>query len=56
LTVDGEKVRKLEQLIASELPFDAVVPVSGQTYSRRLDSLVVERAVWHCPERQQIFL
>ena len=39
---DGEKVRKLEQLIAAELSFDAVVPVSGQTYSRKVDSQVVD--------------
>lgn len=39
---DGEKVKKLEQLIARELGFDAVTPVSGQTYSRKVDAQVVD--------------
>jgi adenylosuccinate lyase len=34
---DGEKVKKLETLIAEEMGFERVVPVSGQTYSRKLD-------------------
>lgn len=34
---DNEKVKKLEQMIANEMGFEAVVPVSGQTYSRKLD-------------------
>lgn len=34
---DNEKVKKLEQMIAEEMGFSAVVPVSGQTYSRKLD-------------------
>ncbi|ADU28180.1 adenylosuccinate lyase [Ethanoligenens harbinense] len=38
---DHEKVKKLEQLIAASLGFDKVVPVSGQTYSRKVDSRVV---------------
>ena len=37
---DDEKVKRLEELIAKELGFDAVVPVSGQTYSRKVDSQV----------------
>lgn len=39
---DGEKVKKLEKLIAAELDFSTVVPVSGQTYSRKVDSFVVD--------------
>jgi len=39
---DGEKVKKLEKLIAAELGFDSVVPVSGQTYSRKVDAMVVD--------------
>ncbi len=35
---DEEKVKKLEELIAKEMDFDACVPVSGQTYSRKVDS------------------
>ncbi|MEY8317980.1 adenylosuccinate lyase [Oscillospiraceae bacterium 50-58] len=34
---DHEKVRLLEEKIAKEMGFTAVVPVSGQTYSRKLD-------------------
>ena len=37
---DNGKVRKLEELIAEELGFEATVPVSGQTYSRKVDSIV----------------
>ena len=35
---DEEKVRRLEALIAEEMGFRACVPVSGQTYSRKVDS------------------
>ena len=38
---DTEKVKKLEALIAEEMGFDSVVPVSGQTYSRKVDSQIV---------------
>ena len=38
---DHEKVRLLEEKIAREMGFGAVVPVSGQTYSRKLDYNVV---------------
>ena len=34
---DAEKVRQLEQLIAKRMDFDGVYPVSGQTYSRKVD-------------------
>lgn len=36
-----EKVRKLESLIAKEMDFTDTVPVSGQTYSRKLDASVL---------------
>ena len=39
---DGEKVKALEKFIANELGFDAVMPVSGQTYSRKVDSMVLD--------------
>lgn len=37
---DGAKVRKMEELICTEFGFDAngYVPVSGQTYSRKVDA------------------
>lgn len=38
---DHEKVKALEDKIAAELGFDAVVPVSGQTYSRKVDYAVL---------------
>lgn len=38
---DHEKVRLLEEKVAREMGFTAVVPVSGQTYSRKMDYNVV---------------
>ncbi len=38
---DHGKVKQLEEKIAKEIGFTAVVPVSGQTYSRKLDYNVV---------------
>jgi adenylosuccinate lyase len=38
---DHEKVKKLEEIIAREMGFDACVPVSGQTYSRKTDAAVL---------------
>ncbi len=35
---DHEKVKKLDSLIAEKLGFKNVIPVSGQTYSRKQDS------------------
>ncbi len=34
---DSGKIKELEAFIAKELGFDRVVPVSGQTYSRKVD-------------------
>lgn len=38
---DTEKIKSLEKMIAEEMGFDSVVPVSGQTYSRKVDSQVL---------------
>ena len=38
---DHEKVKELERKIAKEMGFDSVVPVSGQTYSRKMDANVL---------------
>ena len=38
---DESKIKKLEQMIAEEMGFEAVVPVSGQTYSRKVDSQIL---------------
>ncbi len=38
---DGEKVKRLDDLIAGKMGFDSVYPVSGQTYTRKQDSRVL---------------
>lgn len=38
---DTDKIKELEKMIAEEMGFDSVVPVSGQTYSRKVDSQVL---------------
>lgn len=38
---DSRKINKLEEYIAKEMDFDCVVPVSGQTYSRKIDFQVL---------------
>ena len=38
---DHEKCRKLDQLIADKMGFASCYPVSGQTYSRKVDSRVL---------------
>ena len=38
---DISKVRKADQMIAEKMGFSAVYPVSGQTYSRKVDSRVL---------------
>ena len=38
---DHEKCKKLDQLIAEKMGFKACYPVSGQTYSRKVDSRVL---------------
>jgi adenylosuccinate lyase len=37
-----EKVRQLDELVAKEMGFDSVLPVTGQTYSRKIDSQVLD--------------
>src|SRR5205807_4467020 len=39
---DHEKVRQLDRLVARKMGFDAVYPVTGQTYSRKVDSQVLD--------------
>ncbi len=39
---DTDKIKSLEAKIAKEMGFDAVVPVSGQTYSRKMDAQVLQ--------------
>lgn len=35
---DSDKIKKLEDMIAADMGFDGCVPVSGQTYSRKVDA------------------
>lgn len=39
---EHEKVRRLEQLVASKIDFDTMYAVTGQTYPRKIDSQVVD--------------
>jgi adenylosuccinate lyase len=39
---DHDKVRQLDRLVARKMGFDAVYSVTGQTYSRKVDSQVID--------------
>ena len=39
---DYSKVKKIDDIIAKKMGFEKAVPVSGQTYSRKLDSRVLD--------------
>jgi adenylosuccinate lyase len=39
---DHEKARKLEQLVAKKMGFDATYAITGQTYSRKIDAQVLD--------------
>src|SRR5687768_15782879 len=39
---DHEKVRELERKVAAAIGFESAIPVSGQTYSRKLDAQVLD--------------
>src|SRR5207245_1479171 len=39
---DHEKVRQLDRLVAKKMGFDSVYPVTGQTYTRKVDSQVLD--------------
>lgn len=38
---DVDKIKELDRLICKEMGFEDVVPVSGQTYSRKIDSQIL---------------
>ena len=38
---DHEKIRKIDKMIANKMGFEDVYPVSGQTYSRKVDTRVL---------------
>lgn len=39
---DHDKVRRLDQLVAKKMNFHATLPITGQTYSRKIDSQILE--------------
>jgi adenylosuccinate lyase len=39
---DHDKVKRLDQLVAKKMGFDRVLPVTGQTYSRKIDSQILD--------------
>jgi len=39
---DHEKVRRLDRMVAEKMGFDTVAPVTGQTYSRKVDAAVAQ--------------
>jgi adenylosuccinate lyase len=39
---DHERVRQLDQLVARKMGFEEVYPVTGQTYSRKVDSQILD--------------
>ena len=39
---DHEKVRELERRVASAIGFESAIPVSGQTYTRKLDAQILD--------------
>jgi len=39
---DHERVRQLDLLVARKMGFDSVYPVTGQTYSRKVDSQILD--------------
>lgn len=39
---DSDKIKRVDELIAREMGFEQIVPVSGQTYSRKVDAQVMD--------------
>jgi adenylosuccinate lyase len=39
---DHEKVKQLDRLVAKKMGFDRVFPVTGQTYSRKIDTQILD--------------
>jgi adenylosuccinate lyase len=42
---NGNKVKQLDKMVAKAFGFDKVCPVTGQTYSRKIDSLIINSLV-----------
>jgi adenylosuccinate lyase len=39
---DSAKVRRLDEMVARKMGFEQVFPVTGQTYTRKLDSMILD--------------
>ena len=53
---DGAKIDQIDRDIAADFGFTRIVPVSGQTYSRKVDYQVLSRALRRGANRQQVQL
>ena len=42
VVIDHDKIRRLDQLVAQKMGFDATYAVTGQTYTRKIDSQVID--------------
>ena len=51
---DHEKIKELEKKIANKMGFDKCFPVSGQTYSRKMDTRVLKYLSRYCSKCSQI--
>ena len=49
-----EKVRQLDRLVARKMGFDVVEPVTGQTYSRKVDSQIVSTLAGLCESAHKL--
>ena len=39
---DGEKVKKLDKMVAAEMGFEKTICITGQTYSRKIDAMAAQ--------------
>jgi adenylosuccinate lyase len=51
---DHEKVRQLDGLVAHKMGFDALEPVTGQTYTRKVDSQVMTALAGTCESAHKL--
>lgn len=48
---DHEKIKQIDKKIAQKMGFEACPPVSGQTYSRKVDTRVLNILARYCGKR-----
>ena len=48
---DHEKIKQIDKKIAQKMGFEACHPVSGQTYSRKVDTKSIKYSCRHCGKR-----